>query len=215
MAVLRRSQKLEIELDNTPKSLAHHKTDFEMRDIPQPKPLSRKILFEEEFVRKFAKKDGKKQTRIEGYKIERDLPENYSCGYGRIFGNRERKLQYYDNTDAIVLTKEDEAVAFCSYSNNNGIVTISQIQGTYGKGNELKGLHWAKALIRAIEEMAKKCGVKKIIIRSAKNAQYPEIKGNSNPGEAGFTIYDVNARRCKFKKNEETGDYEKELQEGI
>jgi hypothetical protein len=61
------------------------------------------------------------------------------------------------------------------------------------------------------EEIAKQGGIKKIIVRSAKNATYSEIKGNSEPGEAGYTIYDVNARRCKYKKNEETGNYEKEI----
>lgn len=175
----------------------------------EPIKLQRQVLFENDFVKKFARKE----RTIDGYKIERDYPEEYSCGYGRIFGDTERKTQFYDNTDAIVLTKNDEAVAFASYSRYGDQIKITQIQGTYGKTEDLKDLYWGRALIRAIEEIAKKNKVGKIVIRSAKNAMYPEIKGNSEPGEAGFTIYDVNARRCKYKKNQETGDYEKEINE--
>ncbi len=62
-----------------------------------------------------------------------------------------------------------------------------------------------------LKKQEKNIRLKKIIVRSAKNATYPEIKGNSKPGEAGYTIYDVSARKCRYKKNEESGNYEKEL----
>jgi hypothetical protein len=207
MATLRRSEKSPL----VEKSYIPTLADVLAGEYYAPKQKmeapARKILFDGEFVKKFAR-EGK---GIRGYAIEQDYPENYSCGYGMIFGDPERKVQFYDNIDAIVLTKDDEAVAFASYNRSGEKIQITQIQGTYGKQDELKDLHWGIALICAIEEIAKQGGIKKIIVRSAKNATYSEIKGNSEPGEAGYTIYDVNARRCKYKKNEETGNYEKEI----
>lgn len=207
MAILRRSQKPPVvEMPYSP-TLADVLAGEYYAPKQKMEAPARKILFGGEFVKKFAREG----REIRGYAIEQDYPENYGCGYGQIFGDREKKTQFYDAPYAIVLTKEEEAVAVSSYRIRGTQIEITQIQGTYGKANELKDLYWGRALICAIEEIAKQGGIKKIIVRSAKNATYSEIKGNSEPGEAGYTIYDVNARRCRYKKNKETGDYEKEL----
>ncbi len=157
MPVLRRSQKPPVVEKSYNPTLA----DVLAGDYYAPKQKmevpKRKILFEEEFIKKFARRE----REITGYKIERDEPENYSCGYGKIFGDSNKKTQFYDAPFVMVLTREGEAVAFASYDLRGNEIEIKQIQGTYGKQEELKDLHWARALICAIEETGKKYQAKK------------------------------------------------------
>ena len=207
MASLRRSQK---------PLVVEHKPNFPLGGlffdelyIPKTKTVipERRVLFDETFVSKFSKGG----REIKGYNIEYDEPEHYSCGYGKIFGDQNKKVQYYDNPFVVVLTRGNEAIAFASYNIIRDTIEIGQIQGTYGKGEELKELFWGRAIISAIEEIAKSQRAKRIVVKSAKNSKYEEIRGNSNGGEAGFLIYDVNAKRCGFRRNNITGNYEKEI----
>ncbi|MBI5224081.1 hypothetical protein HY990_06705 [Candidatus Micrarchaeota archaeon] len=171
-------------------------------------PIDRKVLFGEDFLVRFARV-GKS---VSGYRIEHDESDGFSCGYGKLFGDPKRKTHYYDKHLAAVITKDERPLACASYDDRDGVLTISQIQGTYGEEELQKNLRWEKALIFAIEELAKKMPwVRKLVVIGAKNSMYSEVKGLSEPGEEGYLRYDVTARRCGFKKNDETGNYEKAI----
>ncbi len=158
------------------------------------------------YLEKFAKAGADSQKRIKNY--------NYSlqCEFqGRGTGCSQKFPPiYYDAHYNLILTALNKKFPIANIgfeTDGKTAISVIQIQGVPGRKSHLEPLRWEKMLLTIACDWAKTRGVKKIeVIPSSKN----EWK-NEPCAKRLYLKYDVTAKRCGFKLNQQTNKYVKFL----
>ena len=146
------------------------------------------------------------ESELDRYGLDADIKLN-----GSNYGQRFRK-KYFDSTFNFCLTHDKKLIATLGFEIDGQALIVWQIQGVKGQGSRLRPIKWSRALLKYCEGWARTVGVTEINVVSVEHNQWTATHGHLDK-ERGKMLYDVTAKRCGYKKDED-GYYRLELSSG-
>lgn len=112
---------------------------------------------------------------------------------------------FWDTPHGIVLLCDGEPIACIGFVKNNveghSLIEIQQIQGMYGKKEELSAIRWERLLVTFVLELARISGrFREVCIQPAKYNKWQDAHRTNSFGQR----YDGTARALKFKRDKKT-----------
>ncbi len=155
-------------------------------------------------LRNFVKQDAAlSDAELRRYALQCDMPLE-GGHYGLHFINR-----YFDAPFNFCLTYDCHIIACVGFEAVEKRMFIRQIQGEFGKKNQLKTLKWERALVQYAVKWAERHWVPEVAILSVDNNKWAATY-SLNPTQ-GKMLYDVTARRCGFSERDPDGNYVRRL----